>query len=172
MQEKNENNFTPCETFGQRLRKLRIAKGLSQAQFASLVGYKRSGSISNIENDKTPPDIATLLKITECLSANLHWLITGKPSPDGESWRESHAELFRSYSADGGWWIDRLRGEIADLNKEVFDLREKESRGETINHFALELKNEAIREKQNKLNQIKDHLQRAVDRLGGGRIEY
>ncbi len=172
MQDINRENSTKDENFGERLHKLRTAKGLSQSELAALIGYKRSGSISNIEKNKTSPDTKTLSRIAECLNANLHWLIIGKLSPDGESWRESYAELFRMYSSEGGWWIDRLRGEIANLNKEIFDLREKESRGETINHITLELKNEAIREKQSKLNQIKDHLQRAIDRLGGVRIEY
>ncbi len=81
MQEKNKKNITPCDTFGQRLRNLRVAKGLSQTRFAILIGYKRSGSVSNIENDKTPPDIKTLRKIAECLNADLHWLVCGKPSP-------------------------------------------------------------------------------------------
>jgi transcriptional regulator with XRE-family HTH domain len=93
LQEENKNNFTPRDTFGQRLRKLRVAKGLSQVQFASLIGYKRSGSISNIENDKTPPDIAILAKIAECLNVDLHELITSNPSHVVEDWKAENQTL-------------------------------------------------------------------------------
>jgi transcriptional regulator with XRE-family HTH domain len=158
--------------FGERLHFLREKAGLSQAVLAQKLGYKRSSSISNLETGKSPPDLQIFQKITSCFNANLHWLITGKPSPDGESWRESYADLFRMYSADGGLWIDRLRGEIADKTKELNGLQEKESRGDTINHHQVEMLNEIIRDRQNKLSQVKDHLQKAIERLGGVRIEY
>lgn len=66
------------ETFGQRLRNLRTSKGLSQKQFADLLGYKHHASVSNIEADKTPPDIIALVKIADALQVDLHWLITGE----------------------------------------------------------------------------------------------
>ena len=65
-----------------------------------------------------------------------------------------------------------MRGEIADRTKDMNELREKESRGETIDRFKLEMLTELIRERQSKLDQIKDHLKQAIDRLGGVRIEY
>lgn len=80
MQGENKKNFTEDVTFGRRLRNLRIAKGLSQSQLAALIGYKRGGSVSNIENDKTPPDINALVKIAENFNIDLHWLITGESS--------------------------------------------------------------------------------------------
>lgn len=80
MKAKTKKNITVDETFGSRLRKLRKDKGLSQTEFARKIGYKRSGSISYIENDKTPPDLHALVKITEALDVDLHNLITGKNS--------------------------------------------------------------------------------------------
>lgn len=168
----NENKFLGDSTFGERLRFLREKAGLNQTALSRKLGYKRSNSVSNLETGKSPPDLQILQKIASCFNANLHWLITGKPSPDGESWRSSYAELFSIYSSDGGWWIDRLRGEIADRTKDMNELREKESRGETIDRFKLEMLTELIRERQSKLDQIKDHLKQAIDRLGGVRIEY
>jgi transcriptional regulator with XRE-family HTH domain len=167
-----KQNILGDVAFGERLRFLREKAGLSQDALAQKLGYKRSSSVSNLETGKSPPDIQILQNIASCFNANLHWLITGKPSPDGESWRESYADLFRMYSADGGLWIDHLRAEIADRTKELNDLHEKESRGKTINHLHAEMLNEIIRDRQGKLSQVKDHLQRAVHRLGGGRIEY
>jgi len=164
--------FLGDSAFGERLRYLREKAGLSQIALAQKLGYKRSSSVSNLETGKSPPDIQILQKIASCFNANLHWLITGKMSPDGEAWRESYGDLFRMYSADGGWWIDRLRGEIADRTKELNELRQKECNGDTVNHFTVEMLTELIRDRQSKLDQVKEHLQRAIDRLGGVRIEY
>jgi len=169
MQGKNQKNFA---AFGERLRFVREKLGLSQKEFAMKLGFASYKAISRFERGERLPNAEALISLAALGPFNLHWLITGKPSPDGESWREGYGELFRMYSSDGGLWIDRLRGEIADLTKEVNDLEEKKSRGETINHLDLELKKEGRREKQSKLDQIKDHLQRAIDRLGGIRIEY
>lgn len=81
MEAKNKKNTTEDSSgdssFGARLRKLRKNKGLSQTDFAKKIGYRRSGSISNIENNKTPPDIHVLIKIAKILDIDLHWLITG-----------------------------------------------------------------------------------------------
>ena len=158
--------------FGERFRFLREKLGLNQSELATKLGYATYQAIGRFERGERLPSIEALLQFVNLGNFNLHWLITGKVSPDGESWRESYGELFRMYSADGGLWIDRLRGEIADLKKTVTELSEKESRGEKIDSFALSNKNELISIRQSQLDQIKDHLQRAVDRLGGGRIEY
>jgi len=72
------------EQFGERLRKSRNNAGLSQSDLAKKLGYKRSGSISNIENGKSPPDIITLFKIAMILNVDLHWLITGELSPTAQ----------------------------------------------------------------------------------------
>ena len=80
MQEKNIKNL-PNETIGDRLYKARKDKGLSQAELAEQTGFKQSSTISKIESDRIDPDSNTLKKIAEILNADLHWLITGKPSP-------------------------------------------------------------------------------------------
>jgi len=167
--------FSGDTGFGERLRFLREKAGLGQVDLAQKLGFKRSSSVSNLETGKSPPDLKTLQKIASFFNTNLHWLITGKPSPDGEAWRESYGELFRMYSADGGQWIDRLKGRIADLNKMIMDLDAKKAKGDTITadeHFHLESWNVEKRDKQNELDRIKDHLKQAIDRLGGVRIEY
>jgi len=81
LKENNKKNFTSDKTFGGRLHKIRKDKGLSQKELANKLGYKQSGSISNIENDKTPPDIQVLQNIANVLPVDLHWLITGEVSP-------------------------------------------------------------------------------------------
>lgn len=163
-------NFFPA--FGKRFEFLRKKLNLNQSELAAKLGYATYQAIGRFERGERLPNIKALAQFANLGNFNLHWLITGKPSPDGESWRESYGELFRMYSSDGSLWIDRLRGEIADLTKEINDLEEKESRGEIINPLDLEFKKERNREKQNKLDKIKDHLKQATDRLGGIRIEY
>lgn len=167
-----EQIFSGDTGFGERLRFLREKAGLGQVDLAKKLGFKRSSSVSNLETGKSPPDLKTLQRIVSCFNTNLHWLITGKVSPDGEAWRLNYAELFTSYSSDGGQWIDRLRGEIADLKKAVMELSEKEGRGEKIDSLALSNKNELISIRQNQLDKIKEHLKQATDRLGGVHIEY
>jgi transcriptional regulator with XRE-family HTH domain len=119
LQEKIKKLSMLSDTFGRRLRKLRIAKGLSQAKFATLIGYKRSGSISNIENDKTPPDIATLVKIAKCLNIDLHWLITGKAS--------LAVERLRIYTSA---YIANTYGKVDDLKMQLAALEVRQSLGQ------------------------------------------
>ncbi|MGD0077210.1 MAG: helix-turn-helix transcriptional regulator [Sedimentisphaerales bacterium] len=167
---KIDKNFSSA--FGERFRFLREKLGLNQAELAAKLGYITYQVIGRFERGERLPNIEALMQFVNLGNFNLHWLITGKPSPDGESWRENYGEVFRMYSSDGSQWIDRLRGEIADLKKAVTELGEKESRGEKINSFALSNNNELIRIRQSQLDQIKDHLKQAIDRLGGVRIEY
>ncbi len=81
MQEKKSKNICFRDRFGERLRNLRKQKGLSQTDLAKKLGYKQNGPVSNFESNKTPPDVRILTKIAEVLEADLHWLITGQPSP-------------------------------------------------------------------------------------------
>jgi transcriptional regulator with XRE-family HTH domain len=169
MQEENKKKFTE---FGERLKSIRTRLKLNQQEFAVKLGFASYKAISRFENGERLPNAEALISLAALGTVNLHYLITGQPSPDGEAWRESWVELHRMYSADGTLWIDYLKGRIADLTKEINDLQEKESRGETINTLSLSLKIEERRDKQNKLDQVKDHLRQATDRLGGVRIEY
>ncbi len=169
----NKKNSLVAAGFGERLRFLRDRAGLGQTALARQLGYKRSNSVSNLEAGKSPPNLQILQKIAEIFNVNLHWLITGKPSPDGESWRESYGEMFRNYNSDGMLWIDYLKGRINDLTKEITALQEiQNGQGDPINTLALSLKLEEKRDKEHKLNQVKEHLKQATDRLGGVRIEY
>ena len=68
-------------SFGERLRKLRNDKGLSQDALARLLGYKTSASVSKLETMGGPLEIESLQIISKALDADLHWLITGQPAP-------------------------------------------------------------------------------------------
>lgn len=71
---------TKLKTFGQRVRSVRISKGLSQSQLAKMTGYSGAVSISKIEKDKMSPSIHALTKIAEVLGFGIHWLVTGQIS--------------------------------------------------------------------------------------------
>lgn len=64
------------ETIGQRLKRLRTNKGLTQAQLARAAGLSSQSSIGNIEND-TRGYGASILKIAEILEVSPDYLQTG-----------------------------------------------------------------------------------------------
>ena len=55
---------------GDKIRSLRVAKGLTQEELANRCELSK-GFISQVENDLTSPSIATLVDILEILGTNL-----------------------------------------------------------------------------------------------------
>jgi transcriptional regulator with XRE-family HTH domain len=100
--------MTPETTFGQRLRDLRKAKGLTQRELAERVAVAlqeedRRGFdftyLSKIENDRLPPpSTAAILQLAKELNTNSDELLAlaGKAPPDlGEALKKSQtARLF------------------------------------------------------------------------------
>jgi transcriptional regulator with XRE-family HTH domain len=80
MTEKTDNSkvYPQGDTFGERLRSLRKAYGLSQNEFAEKLGYETETSISQIETGEVLPDTAALNRMIEVCPVDLHWMITGK----------------------------------------------------------------------------------------------
>ena len=69
-------------TLGQRIKKLREGKGLSQGELGKLVNVGNT-TISQWENDKRTPDLATLDKLANVLKTSSDYLLgrTDDPSP-------------------------------------------------------------------------------------------
>ena len=65
------------DTFGTRLKRIRLLKELKQEDFANLLGLTKQ-SVSNIENDKTFVSKEVLGKLVLDLKINLNYLIAGK----------------------------------------------------------------------------------------------
>lgn len=79
-------------TFGERLCFLRKKRGFTQQELAEKLNYKRSGSISRIENGFSPPDFQALPKIATVLEADLHWLLTGNLGPTFDIFLDEYCE--------------------------------------------------------------------------------
>ena len=62
------------EMFGQRIRALRMEKGLSQQQLADLI-YVTRKTVSNWESGNRMPDITMLSRLAECLDVETYELI-------------------------------------------------------------------------------------------------
>jgi transcriptional regulator with XRE-family HTH domain len=77
------------ETFGQRVTRLRMARGLSASALARGVGYTPT-AIWNWENDNTRPRYMTLRKLAEILGVSMEYLDTG--STDDKQVASPHNE--------------------------------------------------------------------------------
>ena len=73
--------MTNPETFGDRLRKVRKDMGLNQTEFAKKLGFNSNALISRFEKDRKTPLLSTVLKLASLTEVDLHWLLTGQPSP-------------------------------------------------------------------------------------------
>ena len=68
-------------SYGARVRKVRLSKGLSQAEFGASIGVS-NGHISNVERDKD--ELSKKAEDTLCLVHHIdqHWLLTGEGMMD------------------------------------------------------------------------------------------
>ncbi len=134
--------------FGQRLRKLRKEHGLSQDKLAKKLGYKTSVSISKTESGITPPDIRVLAKIAKVLDADLHWLITGKPSPQVTEF----VTLLRPY----------IEASLAEISEQIRSLDRQGVRLELAHLFRDEENRPAHKKNRQKAEQLKAEYEKIV----------
>jgi transcriptional regulator with XRE-family HTH domain len=112
-------------TLGERLRNLRKSQGLNQIEMAKLLDFKTSVSVSNIESNKTPPDLQTLVKIGEIFKTDLHWLITGNPAPSSEQQDNNYQHLFAALGKHISWLVAFLLDKRDARYEEIFELAKK-----------------------------------------------
>ena len=65
------------ETIGQRIRRIRIAKGLTQDDLAKLMGYSNRSTINKIESGAHNIDHEKILKFAYILKVPAGYLLTG-----------------------------------------------------------------------------------------------
>jgi transcriptional regulator with XRE-family HTH domain len=69
-----------AENFGERLRKVREDKGLSQAQLAEKSGLQPS-AISHFELNRRSPSFDNLKRLADALSVTIDYLLGRQPQP-------------------------------------------------------------------------------------------
>ena len=62
------------EKLGNNLKRIRTKKGITQGDIARSLGVSR-GFVSNIENGKTNPTLATIAKIAKAIGVSIEELI-------------------------------------------------------------------------------------------------
>ncbi len=65
------------EEIGERVSRLRTAKGLTLAQLAKLTGFEED-FLANIETNKVQPQLGTVIKLSKVLDSALGHLVSGK----------------------------------------------------------------------------------------------
>jgi transcriptional regulator with XRE-family HTH domain len=112
-------NLLLAQNFFDRVRLAREKVGLSRIELAKILGLTNPVQISRYETGKAFPPIAALSKLAEALEIDLHWLITGKPSPGA-----IHLTPFcLEYLSD-------LSKQIKDCHKELSELLVQQSKEE------------------------------------------
>jgi transcriptional regulator with XRE-family HTH domain len=81
MKPRNRKIEAPSEPLGDRLARLRRAKGWSQRELAAQAGTK-SNQISKFERGRYQPNLETLSKLAEALETSTDFLLTGRESKE------------------------------------------------------------------------------------------
>ena len=76
---------------GQRIRQLRVMKGLTQEELADRAELSK-GFISQVERDLTSPSIATLMDILQCLGVSVSEFFTEEPEEQVVFGKEDYFE--------------------------------------------------------------------------------
>ena len=82
---------------GERVRKARLAKGMSQAQLAEALNISPP-YVSNIETGKHIMKITTLIKLTEALGVSNDWILRNATREADEYTSEEFDQLLRDCS--------------------------------------------------------------------------
>jgi transcriptional regulator with XRE-family HTH domain len=90
------------ETLGERIKKLRLAHGLTQRELAKKIGAS-PGLISFIERDRNKPSYEIIRRISNVLGTTTDYLISGKLSHDklDELLEKARVEVSAPFYLDG-----------------------------------------------------------------------
>lgn len=83
-------------SFGSRLRKLREAEGMSQADLCGKVGISK-GFLSDLENERRTPGADKLHKLAQALGVSMDYLWTGKNQNETRQTRPARTETSKGY---------------------------------------------------------------------------
>lgn len=109
------------EIFSQRLRELRVKKGLTQKQMAEFLKIDRT-TYTNYEHGRIP-DIKTIRNVARFFGVSLDWLLgvdnnSAIKSLDFEGKWPEGAQIFRRASTE---WDERRKEEVTQMLKALFN---------------------------------------------------
>jgi transcriptional regulator with XRE-family HTH domain len=97
---------------GEKIKRLRKAKGLSQQEMANILGV-HSKHISRYENNSSNPSLDVLLKLRDLFRVSLDYLVTDEDSQD---FYYKDKELEKYFEA-----VDKLNEEDKHVIKKVIE---------------------------------------------------
>ena len=109
-----------------RVRELRIAKNLTQQEFADALKIKRS-TISNYDIGRSEPSESVISLICKTFSVSETWLRTGEGSMYTEDREEKQSVAFMrdALSSESKDFRKRFISALAELNSDEWNLVEK-----------------------------------------------
>ncbi len=112
-------------TFGDRLKKLRTGRKLSQEQLAKAIGIKQ-GSLTQLETGKSKgPASQTLTKLARLFEVDPEWLMTGRGHQHPISaLSETESELILLYRSLSGEGRDYVLGRARSVHRDELERKE------------------------------------------------
>ncbi len=158
MQDKNKKYLSG---FGSRLKSLRQKIGINQTEFAQILGFGAPIAVSRFERGERLPPIESLLKLSETCDIDIHWLVTGNPSPITKEHKEALADSVRRLRYVCNAYSALLHEKETALVKELDALNARRKAGETIDEpHAQELLSE-----HSKIVEQFNHIHSAINTL-------
>lgn len=161
MQLKNEKKAEFLKIFGKNLQNARKKRDISRPELAKKIGLTSPSQLSRYEAGQNLPDLFSLVKISNVLEVDLHWLATGKPSPMTKEHKEALADSVRRLRYVCNAYSSLLHEKETALVKELDALNARRKAGETIDEpHAQELLSE-----HSKIVEQFNHIHSAINTL-------
>lgn len=120
---------TLAETIGERLRTLRVAKGMSQAQLAKLCGWSTSSRVANYEIGSRNIGADDAIALAKFLDASPSFILFGDTENSGQQLPEKQKRLLTLFEQLPESEQDRMIDLFEMRLKELDDYVEKYLRG-------------------------------------------
>jgi transcriptional regulator with XRE-family HTH domain len=165
-------NIADREKFSDRFRNLRRQLGLSQRELAEKLGFTGNTQVSKFEKSTTEPTLEMLRRLFSACSSqnyplNLHWLITGEPSPDAKRWREDCLGVVGTTLMFIDLLNQRIDEDRGNLVQKVHKFRMQESQGALFDQGTFPELNAQIADLERQLAQNRQTRDQIIERIYG-----